>query len=147
MKSKKYLLALSLVIFGLAGCSKYYYNPAPQVLPQYITKLAIRPFANHTSQFRIEDKLTLAVQNLISQDGRYAITSEEQADGVLIGDITKYILEPLMYDANNTLSNTNCGFWLMYRFTTKSKIKRFGPNPIWAIPSPITPLRQGNPAL
>src|SRR4051812_6884319 len=91
-------LLLALIV---TGCSKYYYNPAPQVLPQYIQRLAVRRFANHTRQYGIEDKLTLAVQQLFNLDGRYQITSEEQADGVIIGDITKYILEPLAYDQNN----------------------------------------------
>ena len=38
-----YLFLISLLT---VGCSKYYYNPAPQVLPQYIRKLAIRAFTN-----------------------------------------------------------------------------------------------------
>src|ERR1035437_9674495 len=91
------VLASFLSALILCGCSKYYYNPAPQVLPQYIQKLAIRTFANHTLQFRLEDKLTLAVQSLFNQDGRYQITTEDQADGVIIGDITKYIREPLAF--------------------------------------------------
>src|ERR1700761_6449390 len=93
------------VFIGLAvimsGCSKYYYNPAPQILPQYIRKIAVRPFANHTQQYGLEDKLTLEVQSEFNQDGRFQITTEDQADGVLIGDITKYILEPLSYDSNH----------------------------------------------
>src|SRR5690348_1261700 len=39
----------------LAGCSKYYYNPAPQVLPQHIRSIAVRPFTNHTQQYGLED--------------------------------------------------------------------------------------------
>src|SRR5256885_15857293 len=85
----------------LLGCQKYYYNPAPQVLPAHIQKLAIRPFANHTQQYGLEDKLTLAVQSEFNRDGRHQITTEDQADGVLIGDIPRYILEPLSYDTNH----------------------------------------------
>src|SRR6266700_1749140 len=97
------LFGLWFLIFGLmlTGCQKYYYNPAPQVLPNYIQRLAVRPFANHTQQYGLEDKLTLAVQNEFNRDGRYSITSEDQADGVVIGDITRYILEPLSYDVNH----------------------------------------------
>src|SRR5258708_34547524 len=86
---------------ALTACSKYYYNPAPQVLPNYIQKIAVLTFANYTQQYGLEDKLTLAVQNEFNRDGRYSITSEDQADGVVIGDITRYILEPLSYDANH----------------------------------------------
>src|SRR5690242_7357633 len=98
-------------LMAATGCSKYYYNPSSQILPQHIRKLAIRPFANHTQQFRIEDKLTLAVQSLFNQDGRYRITTEEEADGVLIGDITKYILMPLAYDSNNAV--TQYKLWIL----------------------------------
>src|SRR5579864_1789275 len=87
--------------FPFSACSKYYYNPAPQILPSYFSKIAVRPFANHTQQYGIEDKLTLAVQQQFNLDGRYRITTEDQADGVVIGDITKYILEPLAFDQNH----------------------------------------------
>src|SRR5262249_34948389 len=76
-------LAMTASCLLLSGCSKYYYNPAPQILPQYISKLAIRPFANRTKQYGLEEKLTLAVQQLFNLDGRYQITTEDQADGVL----------------------------------------------------------------
>src|SRR5687768_12172895 len=90
--------AMSVV---LTACSKYYYNPAPQVLPSHIQRLAIRAFANRTQQYGLEDKLTLAVQSEFNRDGRYQITTEDQADGVLIGEITRYIQEPLSYDSNH----------------------------------------------
>jgi hypothetical protein len=130
----------TLSFFGalalLAGCSKYYYNPAPQVLPQYIRKLAVRPFANHTQQFGIEDRLTLAVQQLFNLDGRYQITSEDQADGVVIGDITKYILEPLAYDQSRV--PTQYKLWILVNVTFYDKIKN---QSLWTEPNlgqPIT---------
>src|SRR5690242_2385600 len=91
----------SLLIAFTSACQKYYYNPAPQVLPQYIRKIAIRPVANRTQQYGLEDKLTIAVQSEFNQDGRFQITTEDQADGVVIAEITRYILEPLSYDANH----------------------------------------------
>jgi hypothetical protein len=112
------------VVFSLgllAGCQKYYYNPAPQILPQYIRKIAIRPFANHTQQYGLEDKLTIAVQSQFNQDGRFSITTEDQADGVVIGDITRYILEPLAYDANHV--PTQYKMWILVNVTFYDKIK------------------------
>lgn len=110
-----------LAIAALSGCSKYYYNPAPQVLPAYIRKIAVRPFANHTQQYGLEDKLTLAVQNEFNRDGRFSITSEDQADGVLIGDITRYILEPLSYDQNHV--PTQYKLWILVDATFYDKVK------------------------
>jgi hypothetical protein len=125
-----------LVALFTVGCSKYYYNPAPQVLPQYIKKLAVRPFANHTRQFSLESKLTLAVQSLFNQDGRYQITTEDQADGVLIGDITKYILMPLAFDANN--APTLYKLWILVNVSFYDKIRN---QTLWTEPNlgnPIT---------
>jgi len=129
-------LFFALGFLAITGCSKYYYNPAPQIIPQYITKLAVRPFANHTKQYGIEDKLTLAVQNIFNQDGRYRITTEEQADGVLIGDITKYILEPLAFDSNNVPSQYK--LWILVNVAFYDKVKN---QTLWVEPNlgnPIT---------
>ncbi|MFA5974835.1 MAG: LptE family protein [Elusimicrobiota bacterium] len=121
MKRLRELGLLTLMVV-LGGCSKYYYNPAPQVLPSYIQKIAIRTFANHTQQYGLEDKLTLAVQNEFNRDGRYAITTEDQADGVLIGDITRYILEPLSYDVNHV--PTQYKLWIIADVTFYDKVKQ-----------------------
>ncbi len=114
-------LAPFFALLFLLGCSKYYYNPAPQVLPQYIRKLAVRAFANKTQQYGLEDKLTLAVQTEFNRDGRYQITTEDQAEGVLIGDITRYILEPLSYDTNHV--PTQYKLWILVDVTFYDKVK------------------------
>jgi hypothetical protein len=118
-KSSFWLIPAILVLF--IGCSKYYYNPAPQVLPTHIRRIAIRPFANHTQQYGLEDKLTLAVQSEFLRDGRFGITSEDQADGVVIGDITRYILEPLSYDSNHV--PTQYKLWILADVTFYDKVK------------------------
>jgi len=125
----RYWLEGVLLVF-MAGCSKYYYNPAPQVLPQYIRKIAVRPFANHTQQYGLEDKLTLAVQTEFNRDGRYQITTEDQAEGVVIGDITKYILEPLSYDANHV--PTQYKMWILVNVTFYDKVKN---QTLWTEPN------------
>jgi len=114
------ILAISFAIL-FSSCSKYYYNPAPQVLPQHIQKLAIRAFANKTQQYGLEDKLTLLVQSEFNRDGRYQITTEDQAEGVLIGEITRYILEPLSYDQNHV--PTQYKLWILADVTFYDKVK------------------------
>ena len=85
----------------MSGCLSSLFRQKPSILPPYIHKIAVRPFTNHTQQYGLEDKLTLAVQSELNRDGRYQITTENQADGVIIGDITRYTLDPLSYDANH----------------------------------------------
>ena len=111
------------LLLALSACGKYFYT-APAALPPYIHKIAVRPFSNHTQQYGLEDKLTLAVQAEFNRDGRYQITNEHQADGVVIGDITRYILEPLSYDANHVPTEykltiaVNCSFYDVVKSTT-----------------------------
>ena len=125
-----YLTPLIAYSLFLCGCSKYYYNPAPQILPQYISKIAIRSFANHTRQYGLEDKLTLAVQQKFNQDGRWQITTEDQADGVVIGEISKYIQEPLAYDQNNVV--TQYKLWILVNVSFYDKIRNLT---LWTEPN------------
>jgi hypothetical protein len=104
------LLCVALV-YGMTGCSKYYYNPAPQVMPQNLRKIAVRPFVNHSNRPHIEDRLTMAVHSEFNRDGRWSIVDEDQADGVLIGDIRRYILMPLKHDVNN--ATTEYKLWVL----------------------------------
>lgn len=86
--------------FALSGCAGYRYK-GPPALPADIHTIAVRPFANHTQQYGLEDKLTIAVQSELSLDGHYPLSTEDKADGILIGDITRYVLDPLSYDTNH----------------------------------------------
>jgi hypothetical protein len=121
---------IGLFTITLVGCSKYYYNPAPQVLPQHIAKLAVRPFANKTQQYGLEDKLTLALQSEFNRDGRYQITAEDQADGVVIGEISKYLLLPLSYDSNHV--PTEYKLWILTNVTFYDKVKNLS---LWTEPN------------
>jgi hypothetical protein len=75
------------------------YRPASQILPSHIKALAVRPFVNKTQQFGLEDRLTRRTVDEFLRDGEFPIKPEDQADGVLIGEITRYILTPIQYDA------------------------------------------------
>ena len=98
---RRYAFIASLPLVLAAGACTQFLNNAPPALPPYIHKIAVKPFSNHTQQYGLEDRLTLAVQAEFNRDGRYQITNENQADGVVQGDITRYILEPLSYDSNH----------------------------------------------
>ena len=59
----------------------------------------MQPFVNKTAYFGLEDRLTQAVINEFLKDGNYAIVPEAQADGIVLGEIRRYILTPVQYDA------------------------------------------------
>lgn len=98
MKNNLLILLISLSL----GCSssQIIYNPAPQILPQHIRSIAVKPFLNKSSIFGIEEKLTLKIIDEFIRDGKYQIKKEEEADGVISGEIKSYIMIPIQYDAN-----------------------------------------------
>lgn len=95
---------LFLTVFaGLAGCtasSDIIYRPAEQKLPIYIKRIAVRPFANKTQQFGLEEKITLKVIDEFLKNGEYLVSPENAAQGVIVGEISHYILTPIQYDVN-----------------------------------------------
>ena len=77
------------------------YDPAPQLLPSYIKTVYVRPIVNNTNQYGLEDKFTKAILDEFMRDGRLSIvTDESEADGVIVCEIKRYVLQPLTYDAN-----------------------------------------------
>lgn len=91
--------AASVVVF-LVGCSGPY-TPAPQILPSHIRKIAVRPIINNTTQYGLEEKLMLEITDEFVRDGRLVLcNTEEEADGIVVGEINRYILQPLSYDEN-----------------------------------------------
>jgi hypothetical protein len=85
---------------ALLGCASEdgNYRPAPQILPQHITRLSLKPVFNKTQQFGLEDKLTLRIRDEFLRDGRYPLVPETDADGVVVVTLTRYILVPTQYD-------------------------------------------------
>ncbi|MBI5744562.1 MAG: hypothetical protein HY952_08440 [Elusimicrobia bacterium] len=96
-------LLLIAAVLGLAACggsSDIIYKPAAQKLPQYIKRIAVRPFANKTQQFGLEEKITLKVVDEFLKNGEYTVSPDNAAQGVVVGEISHYILTPVQYDVN-----------------------------------------------
>jgi hypothetical protein len=95
-------LALIAALLALAACSssEIVYRPAEQKLPQYIKRIAVRPFANKTQQFGLEEKITLRVIDEFLKNGEYSVSPENSAQGVIVAEISHYILTPIQYDVN-----------------------------------------------
>lgn len=98
MKNFLLFTLYSSLVTLFIGCQIY--TPQPQLIPQHVRKIAIRPFVNETSQYGLEEKLTLKVTDEFVRDGRYTVVKEPDADGIIVGKITHYILQPLTYGEN-----------------------------------------------
>lgn len=89
-----------LALAALAACGQdLAYRPTPQILPNHIQKLALRPLVNKTQQFGLEDKLALRIRDEFLRDARYPLAPEAEAEGVVWATISRYILTPVQYDA------------------------------------------------
>ncbi|MBU0951754.1 MAG: hypothetical protein KKH91_02855 [Elusimicrobia bacterium] len=91
------IIAFSSLLF-IGSCSMY--QPQMQILPEHIKKVAIRPIVNDTTAYGLEDKLLIRITDEFVRDGRFTITGEDNADGVVVCKITYYTLQPLTYGPN-----------------------------------------------
>ncbi|PIU20577.1 MAG: hypothetical protein COT18_01585 [Elusimicrobia bacterium CG08_land_8_20_14_0_20_59_10] len=97
---KLLLLAAAACLSGCAGGGDIIYKPAEQKMPAHIKLIAVRPFANKTQQFGLEEKLTLKIVEEFLKNGEYSIVPESSAQGIIVGEVTTYILTPIQYDVN-----------------------------------------------
>lgn len=98
--SDKFKLTIMVFILALSatGCTDIALRPG---LPDYMSKMAIPVFQNRTPQPDIENELTRQLQQDFLVDGRLELTDAAQANAVLQGTITRYLLEPLLLDVHN----------------------------------------------
>ena len=130
MKNRFLVYAGLLAVIAFSGCTGPY-TPAPQILPQHVRKIFIKPFVNSTSQYGLEDKLTLAVTNSLINDGRFAVVNNEgDADGVLVGEISKYMLQPLTYDVNMVTQQYK--LWILVNIYFVDRVKNVT---LWSEPN------------
>jgi hypothetical protein len=98
------VLPLLALLAGAAACAPegtdIQYNPAPQLIPHSIQKIALRHVINKTQQFGLEDKLTIAVRDEFLRNGQWEIVPENQASGIVQVTINLYVLQPLTFDAS-----------------------------------------------
>lgn len=111
-------------VLTAAGCSSgagIIYQPYPQTLPQGINKIAVRPFINKTEYYGLEDRLTVRVTDEFLRNGRYPVVSEANADGIVAGEIRRYILVPVQYNASLVPTQYKLTVLLKVQFYDKAR--------------------------
>ena len=107
---KRYYLYFSVVlVIFVFGCG---YTPAPSVLPENIRKISVRQFVDKTGHLLISRKLTDEVVKEFLQDRRVGVVNLDLADAVLLGEISKYILQPLSFDENYIAQEYKLWVWV-----------------------------------
>jgi len=93
---KLMLCSIGVALIFAGGCS--FSNPNV-VLSDSVRTVKINAFSNKTVLYGLEDKLFQKISDALMEDGRL-IPATENADALLIGDIIRYELIPLSFDAN-----------------------------------------------
>ena len=82
--------------------------------PSKLRRVSVPVFGNQTLMYGIEDRVTSAFIDAITEDGRLQVTSEEGAALRVTGTMTRYKKEPFEYDASGEI--------LTYKVTLTSSI-------------------------
>jgi len=110
---KKKLAAFSALPFIIAGCS--FSTPTRMILPDSIRNVKVEIFSNKTILYGLEDKLFQKISDDLLADGRL-IPVTENADALIIGEINKYELIPLSFDANSVVEEYKLWIEANFRF-------------------------------
>lgn len=113
-------LPLALLALACSCGTDVAYKPTPQILPQHVQRLALRPIVNKTQQFGLEDKLLLRVRDEFLRDGRYPLVPESEAQGIVWITITRYILTAVQYDATQAATAYKLRILVDLQFLDKS---------------------------
>ncbi|MBI2789222.1 MAG: hypothetical protein HYX59_11115 [Elusimicrobia bacterium] len=116
----KRLIPLVLIALAAACGTDVAYKPTPQLLPQHVQRLALRPIVNKTQQFGLEDKLMLRVRDEFLRDGRYPLVPEPESQGIVWITVSRYILTAVQYDATQAATAYKLRILVDVQFVDKS---------------------------
>jgi hypothetical protein len=113
----KKLLGAALLFLSLGGCAGYHLGPIQPYYLRSVHSIAVPTFENKTLAPRIAVLVTDSVIKQFQQDGTYRIASDEQADAILKGDITRISRAPARSLRGNVLATTEFNLALRVRYT------------------------------
>jgi hypothetical protein len=91
-------LALALGALSLAGCG-YHVGGKADLLPKSIKTIAVMPFGNATTRYRLSERLPADISREFISRTRYAVIADaSQADAVLTGTVANVGVYPTIFD-------------------------------------------------
>jgi len=98
---------LVVLCFLLMECG-YHLRGTGSSLPPHIKKIVIPMFANLTTRFELDVKLTEKIRDEFVARGRVELTGDEDAaDAILIGEITAFTATPIAFSGETTADRYN----------------------------------------
>ena len=90
--------AIAAALAGLAGCG-YHVAGKADLVPKNIKTIAIPPFANVTTRYKLTDKLPAAITREFNARTKYQIvTDPANADAILTGAVVNVFAYPTTFD-------------------------------------------------
>jgi hypothetical protein len=91
-------------------------NTNKNLLPTYVKKIAIMKFQDNFKKSLFQDKLYFSIKDKFTTDRRVEVVdienADSEADAVLIGTISRYVLQPLEYDSNKSVTKYSLWIWV-----------------------------------
>ncbi len=111
------LLGAALLVLSLGGCAGYHVGPIQPYALREVHSIAVPTFENRTLVPRIAVLVTDTVIKQFQQDGTYRIASDETADAILKGEITRIYRSPARSVRGNVLATNEFNLSLRVRYT------------------------------
>jgi hypothetical protein len=106
----------ALVCFCLSGCLGYHLGPAKPYYLRDVHSIAIPTFENNTLIPRIEVLVTDTVIKQFQQDGTFQIASNQNADAILKGEISRITRSPARSVRGNVLATSEFTLVIRVRY-------------------------------
>lgn len=125
---KKIVAAACVAVF-LTGCAGYRLGDVKPYALRNVKNIAVRTFTNNTYTPRVEVLVTNTVIKQIQQDGTFRITTEDQADAILEGNVQGIGRSPARAVRGNVLASSefNLGVTVGYNLRKKDGGSIVGP--------------------
>ncbi len=114
-------VSLLLVAILLSGCGYKLGEIRPTPM-RSVRTLAVPTFKNNTYEPRIEVLVADTVIKQLQQDGTYTIVSDDTADAILYGTITKIERRSLRSVQNNVLATSEFGLTLTVSYEVVDRV-------------------------
>jgi len=117
----KATFAAGLACLSLTGCLGYHIGPVKPYYMRDVQSIAVPTFKNRTLLPRVEVLVTDTVIKQLQQDGTYKIGSDNDADAVLKGEITRIDRLPARSVRGNVLLTQEFNLRMEVRYTVAAR--------------------------
>jgi len=110
------LLALGMALLLCAGCAGYRLGPTAG-FPAGSRSVKVAFFKNKTLEPRLVSAINHALRRQLQQDGTYQLTSNEDADVIITGEITQFNRSPISFVNSDVITARDYNISLLARIT------------------------------